>query len=219
MAPTPTTPPARTICPGAWCRKRRSRREEIKYLLSSHYQGTPYDPYARSADPNQKGIFRPIGVNRTDLMALLQLRPGFPADSSAVEWVSFASNAFNTMAPFYPNVDTTPDYLSCTTGEVSTDSFYWVSRMIAAMADASYAQSAIHIERYENAVLAQSRAVLNRFDAQLLAQPDPAARTALRQEANQAVADLLRKKASETLDKVLFELSSQMKNAFSRSDA
>ena len=62
-------------------------------------------------------------------MALLQLRPGFPADSSAVEWVSFASNAFNTMAPFYPNVDTTPDYLSCTTGEVSTDSFYWVSRM------------------------------------------------------------------------------------------
>ena len=68
-------------------------------------------------------------------------------------------------------------------------------------------------------MLAQSRAVLNRFDAQLLAQPDPAARTALRQEANQAVADLLRKKASETLDKVLFELSSQMKNAFSRSDA
>ena len=73
--------------------------------------------------------------------------------------------------------------------------------------------------RYANAVLAQSRAVLNRFDAQLLAQPDPSARTALRQEANQAVADLLRKKASETLDKVLFELSSQMKNAFSRSDA
>ena len=28
-------------------------------------------------------------------------------------------------------------YLACTTGEVSTDSFYWVSRMIAAMADAS----------------------------------------------------------------------------------
>ncbi|MBS6135242.1 MAG: C69 family dipeptidase [Faecalibacterium prausnitzii] len=204
-----------------WCMvpEKKITPEEIKYLLSSHYQGTPYDPYARSADPNQKGIFRPIGVNRTDLMALLQLRPGFPADSSAVEWVSFASNAFNTMAPFYPNVDTTPDYLSCTTGKVSTDSFYWVSRMIAAMADASYAQSAIHIERYENAVLAQSRAVLNRFDAQLLAQPDPAARTALRQEANQAVADLLRKKASETLDKVLFELSSQMKNAFSRSDA
>ena len=31
-----------------------------------------------------------------------------------------------------------PAYLACTTGEVSTDSFYWVSRMIAAMADAHY---------------------------------------------------------------------------------
>ena len=91
--------------------------------------------------------------------------------------------------------------------------------MIAAMADASYAQSAAHIERYEKAVLAQSRAVLNRCDAQLQAQPDPAARTALRQQANQAIADLLRKKSIETLDKVLFELSNQMKNAFSRSDA
>lgn len=59
--------------------------EEIKYLLSSHYQGTPYDPYARSADPNQKGIFWPIGVNRTDLMALLQLPAGLPR-STAVRW-------------------------------------------------------------------------------------------------------------------------------------
>lgn len=49
----------------------------------------------------------------------------------------------------HANVETTPAYLAGTTGEVSTDSFYWVSRMIAAMADASYGKSVFHVERYE----------------------------------------------------------------------
>ena len=86
-------------------------------------------------------------------MALIQLRPDLPADLQAVEWVAYASNALNAMVPFYANVETTPAYLAGTTGEVSTDSFYWVSRMIAAMADASYGKSVFHVERYELAVL------------------------------------------------------------------
>ena len=56
-------------------------------------------------------------------MALIQMRPDVPEDFRAVEWIAYASNAFNTMVPFYANVDTTPAYLACTTGEVSTDSF------------------------------------------------------------------------------------------------
>ena len=38
-------------------------------------------------------------------------------------------------------------------------------------------------------------------------------------KANQEAADMLKKATLDTLDKVLFELSSQMKNAYSRSDA
>ena len=34
-----------------------------------------------------------------------------------------------------------------------------------------------------------------------------------------AVADMVKKEAADTLDKVLFELCGQMKNAFARSDA
>lgn len=40
------------------------------------------------------------------------------------------------MAPFYADIDETPEYFANTTGEVSTENFYWSSRMIAAMADA-----------------------------------------------------------------------------------
>ena len=170
--------------------------EDVKYVLSSHYQGTPYDPYRSYGDKASKGAYRSIGINRNDFMALIQLRPDVDAENCALEWIAYASNAFNTMVPFYANVDTTPAYLANTTGEVSTDNFYWVSRMIAAMADASYAKS----------------------DAKLAAAA-PAERAALREEANLALAAMIQEKASDTLGKVLFELSNQMKNAYSRSDA
>ena len=204
-----------------WCMnpEKKLTPEDVKYVLSSHYQGTPYDSYASYGDKSQRGMYRSIGINRNDFMALIQMRPDVPAEQSAIEWVAYASNAFNTMVPFYANVETTPAYLSCTTGEVSTDSFYWVSRMIAAMTDASYAGSLVHAERYELAVLSASRALVKEYDAKLSAEPDAARRAALREEANEAIAKMLKAKASDTLDKVLFELSSGMKNAFARSDA
>ena len=203
-----------------WCMvpERKLTPEDVKYVLSSHYQGTPFDPYASYGDKSMKGAYRSIGINRNDFMALIQLRPDVDAENCALEWIAYASNAFNTMVPFYANVDTTPAYLANTTGEVSTDNFYWVSRMIAAMADASYAKSLFHIERYEEAVLSAAHALVNQYDAKLAAAA-PAARAALREEANLALAAMIQEKASDTLDKVLFELSNQMKNAYSRSDA
>ena len=204
-----------------WCMvpEKKITPEEVKYVLSGHYQGTPYDPYLTYGDKGMKGAYRSIGINRNDFMALLQMRPDVPEASRAIEWIAYASNAFNTMVPFYANVERTPEYLSNTTGTVSTENFYWVSRMIAAMTDASYNKSLIHIERYAEAVVSAARAILNEYDAKLAAEPDAAKAAALRVQANDAIAAMLKEKASDTLDKVLFELSSQMKNAYSRSDA
>lgn len=77
--------------------------------------------------------FVPSGINRNDFLSVIQMRPDQPADSGILEWVAFASNAFNVLVPFYATIDTTPDYLSSTTKEVTTDNFYWVSRIIGAM--------------------------------------------------------------------------------------
>ena len=46
--------------------------------------------------------------------------------------------------------------------------------MIAAMADASFAKSAIHIERYQNAVEAKGHALLNKYDKEAAKVTDPA---------------------------------------------
>ena len=203
-----------------WCMvpEKKITPEDVKYVLSSHYQGTLYDPYG-SSQSDQKGAFRSIGINRNDFMALIQMRPDQPEDSRVLEWIAFASNAFNVMVPFYANVTTTPAYLSNTTGAVSTDNFYWNSRMIAAMADAAYSKSVFHIERYQLAAASAGHANINTYDAKLRREQDASARAALREQANEAMADTIRGLAADTLDKVLYELSCQMKNCYSRSDA
>ena len=204
-----------------WCMvpEKKVTPEDVKYLLSSHYQGTEYDPYAAYGEKSMRGAFRSIGINRNDFMALIQMRPDEEKDTQAIEWVAYASNAFNVMVPFYTEVTKTPDYLSGTAKEVSTDNFYWVSRMIAAMADASYHKSVFHVERYQENVAAKSHELLNHYDALLKEEKDAGRRLALREEANEAVAAMVKKAAADALDKVLYELSNDMKNAYSRSDA
>lgn len=193
--------------------------EDVKYVLSSHYQGTPYDPYGAYGDKSEKGAFRSIGINRNDFLSVIQMRPDQPADSGILEWVAFASNAFNTLVPFYAEVTTTPDYLSNTTAEVSTDNFYWASRMIAAMADASYKKSIFHIERYQEHVMAKGHALIHQYDERLAKEQDETKRMQLREEANERVAKMLKKETAATLNQILYELSNLMKNSYSRSDA
>lgn len=204
-----------------WCMvpEKKITVEDVKYVLSGHYQGIPYDPYGSYGDKSMRGAYRSIGINRNDFMALIQIRPDMEADCRPVEWIAYGSNAFNALVPFYADVEETPEYLNNTTGRVSTENFYWSSRLIAAMADASYNKSLFHVERYQERVAAKGHELINRYDARLAAEQDPAVRKALRQQANAEIAAMLQKETDDTLDKVLFELSSQMKNAYSRSDA
>ena len=157
--------PASDDLPWAMVPEKKITVEDVKYVLSAHFQGTPYDPYAAYGDKSMKGAFRSIGINRNDFLSVIQMRPDQPEDSAILEWVAFASNAFNVLVPFYAGVTTTPEYLSNTTAEVSTDNFYWSSRMIAAMADASYKSSVFHIERYQEQVMAKGHELINTYDA------------------------------------------------------
>ena len=130
-----------------------------------------------------------------------------------------SANPFNVLLPFYADVEKTPAYLADTNAAVSTDSFYWTSRLIAAMADASYRDSRSVIERYQAHVAAKSHEIIARYDALLAKQDNEEERLKLREQANEEISAMAREAAADTLDKVLFALSSCMKNAFARSDA
>ena len=193
-----------------WCRKPEHRitMEEVKYALSLHYQGTPFDPYGAPSTPDQRGKYRCIGINRTSQLSATQLRGSHPKDTCALQWIAFGSNPFNALVPLFANVDKVPEYFCTTTETVSTDSFYWANRLIGALADASYASSMPHVERYQQSVVAQSYGILQRAQKSGLS----------REEANEKVARVVRKETDELLGNVLFEASMGMKNAFSRSD-
>ena len=203
-----------------WCMvpEKRITIEDVKYVLSGHFQGTPYDPYGAYGDASMRGAYRSIGINRNDFLSVIQMRPDQGADYQILEWVAYASNAFNVLVPFYAQVDTTPEYLANTTGDVSTENFYWSSRLIAAMADASYKKSIFHIERYQEYVMAKGHAIIHKYD-ELLKNVGEKQAMELKVAANQEIADMLKAETVKTMDKVLYELSNQMKNSYSRSDA
>ena len=201
-----------------WCMipEKKITVEDVKYVLSSHYQGTPYDPYSKTGD--KKGIYRAIGINRTDFMSLIQLRGEASQGNLAIQWLAFASNAFNVLVPFYANVTKVPEYLANTTETVSTDNFYWTSRLIGAMADASYHSSAIHIERWQLAVHAKGHEIVKRYDALLANETDSERIWALCEQANEETAAMLKEETNAVLKKVLDTRSNEMKNGFSRAD-
>ena len=77
-------------------------RRGCEYVLSSHYQGTPYGPYAAYGEKSWKGAYRSIGVNRTDFLSVIQMRPDHKGDNGILQWIAFASNAFNVLVPSTP---------------------------------------------------------------------------------------------------------------------
>ncbi len=97
---------------------------QIRLILP--FPGTPYDPYAAYGDKSLRGAYRSIGINRNDFLAVIQMRPQMEQENGVIEWLAFASNAFNVLVPFYADVEETPEYLSNTTGEVSTENFLLV---------------------------------------------------------------------------------------------
>ncbi|MCR5154106.1 MAG: C69 family dipeptidase, partial [Lachnospiraceae bacterium] len=134
-----------------WCMvpDKKITVEDVKYVLSAYYQGTPYNPYAKHGDASLRGMYRPIGINRNNFLAVTQLRPYAKKELMSVEWLAVGSNAFNELVPFYSNVTTTPAYLANTTGDATTEDFYWSNRLVAVMADAHYSSCIAHIERYQ----------------------------------------------------------------------
>ena len=206
-----------------WCREpeRKVSVEDVDFLMSSHFEGTPYDPYGTLGTPESRHRYRPIGINRTGHMVAMELRGDMPAAHRAVMWVSFGSGPFNAVAPFYANVLDTPTYLRDTPAEPSTDSYYWSIRMIAAMADPHYIECSNAIEQYAEQVRSFGHRHVFETDEAMGALDAAAgmdAAAARLTEANEAMAENLQRRTTELLASVLYTSSNLMRNSFAMSD-
>ncbi len=198
-----------------WCLvpDRKTAVEDVKYLLSSNFQGTPYNPYLNQ-DTGVRGKYRSIGINRTGVTTVCQIRSGVPEGIKGLEWICFASTTFDALLPVYPNVPKMPEYLSAVTLDVSTENFYWTSALIGALADHSYNTCIQHIQRYQNAVMTKGRRLVREYDAKYKENPDEK----ILVEANNALAAMAKEQSVQTLGKVLAEASVSMKNGYNRAD-
>ncbi len=198
-----------------WCvvPERRIAVEDVKYMLSSHYQGTPYNPYT-SIDTGRRGMYRSIGINRTGVTSVCQIRPDVPEAIRGLEWICFGSTVFDALLPVYPNTAKLPKYLTDVTLDVSTENFYWASRLIGALADPHYGAVIQMIERYQNAVMTKGRRLVLEYDRRMRESGD----FSLTAEANEKLAAMAKEESTAALGKILREASVRMKNGYNRAD-
>ena len=187
--------------------------EDVQYLLSGHYQGTPYNPYS-AQDTGKRGMYRSIGINRTGVTSICQIRPDAPEALKGLEWICFGSTTFSCWLPVYANASKMPDYLSRVTLDASTDNLFWSSRLINALADKCFAAASQDIERYQDAVNIRGRQLVREYD-RIMAESGEFSRT---EEANRKLCDMCREETVKTLNKVLQTASESMKNGFRLSD-
>lgn len=190
--------------------------EDVKYLLSSHYQDTAYDPYGNLGSKELKKEFRPIGINRTSQMSLLQIRPHATKEYRSLQWLAFSSMPFNTMIPLYTNIDTQPEALNNTTMTPTTENFYWINRIMAAIADPHFKETIQDITNYQEKTVGIGHQIIKSTDQKVKNyEGNPSEILA---NANQKIVDTVMAESHQLLGKLIFTASNEMINTFSMSD-
>ena len=193
--------------------ERKVTAEDVKYLLSGHYQGTPYDPYT-GREAGMRGKYRSIGINRTGVTSICQIRPYAPEGLKGVEWICFGSTTFSAMLPVYPNVPKMPEYLSRVTLDASTENFYWASRLIGALADPHYASAVQQVGRYQDAVETRGRQLIREYDRKIAETGE----LRLAEEANRKLCAMAKEETAKALNGVLQTASEKMRNGYNLAD-
>ncbi|UQS82021.1 C69 family dipeptidase [Bombilactobacillus folatiphilus] len=146
--------------------------EDVKFVLSSHYQNTPYDVYGTTNNAEQKKLFRPIGINRNQEVHILQLRNDVAPELAGIHWLAFGPNTFNAVIPFYAHVNDTPATYRDTTAEFDPQKMYWLSNTLAAFGDGHFNLVEDSENVFEQNTVATCRHLQIQADAQSVKEPD-----------------------------------------------
>ena len=188
--------------------------EDVKFVLSSHFENTEFDPYG-SGTPDQKTLFRPIGINRNHNVHILQIRNNVPSEIAGIHWLAYGANTFNTVVPFYANVSDTPDCFKNATGKFDLNNMYWLSCTTALLGDTDYDLYVDLRNSYELEAMSTYRHIQNQTDQNLDGQNDI-------QLYLQAANDKLANEAFERQNKLLGEMvtlgSAHMKLRYNLND-
>ena len=189
--------------------------EDVKWVLSSHYQNTVYDAYGTLGTDEEKKLLRPIGINRNQELHILQIRNDVPAAIAGIHWLAFGPNTFNAVVPFYANVKDTPVNYKNTGMELDPNNIYWLSHILALIGDADFDLYEDEENIVEQNTVAACRHLQIEADAAYESQPDV---EAYLEGINGQMAALYQKNANHLLGQMLAFGEPKMKLKFQLHD-
>lgn len=114
-------------------------REDIQFILGSHYEETEFDPLG-TGDEQARKRYRPIGVNRTNNAHILQLLPIASPERAAIMWLCLGGPSFTPFIPFFTHVKDTDPSFSHTSMQYNARHAWWYYKQLAVMVESHYPQ-------------------------------------------------------------------------------
>ncbi|MCT3031462.1 C69 family dipeptidase [Pediococcus parvulus] len=111
--------------------------DDAEQILSSHFQGTPFDPIGVGSKHEQT-LYRPISLAKTQESHILQLRPNLPPEIAGIHWLAMGVAAQSLYIPFYAGIKDTPASYKKGSETYQVDSAYWIYKQTGILVDAHY---------------------------------------------------------------------------------
>ncbi|APX71773.1 C69 family dipeptidase [Companilactobacillus allii] len=143
--------------------------EDVQYFLSSHYNGTKYDPFGTfaSGTKEEQRQFRSIAMDRNQASSILQIRSDVDKNHAAVQWLSLGFFAYSPYVPFYTNITDTPEDYKNTTNNVDVNNVYWLEKTLSVMIEPHYHEYSDMIHAYLKGCQSFARQRLEATDVSL----------------------------------------------------
>ncbi len=110
---------------------------DVQTFLSSHYQGTPYDPIGEGSEAD-KHRFRPVSLAKTQEAHILQIRPSMPLGAAGIQWLAMGVAAQSVFVPFYAGATETPAAYQRAHGTYTPGEAYWTYKLAGILVDPHY---------------------------------------------------------------------------------
>lgn len=138
--------------------------DDVAQFLSSHYEGTPFDPLGTDGDERSRARFRAVSLSRTQEDHILQIRPDLPPERAGIHWVALATTAFSPFVPFFANATAAHPAWENAAGRPDPESAYWLLRTLGMLAESRWPQTARDVDDFLKACRQKAHAFVAATD-------------------------------------------------------
>lgn len=148
-------------------------------------------------------------------MHILQVRNNVPAEIAGIHWLAYGANTFNTVVPFYANVNDTPESYKNATGTFDLNNMYWLSCTTALLGDTDYDFYVDMRNTFELEAMSAYHEIQNATDKAFDGQKDA---VAFLEEANNKLATESLQRQTKLLGEMVISGSEHMKLRYNLND-